>query len=144
MYKCELCDSVWFEERNFRRHQNFYHDGLPMKEIMLVFDTKPTIFLQWVLDAKAKGKPVIYTCVICRINFLKETQMQEHVKEHHNELILQGGTTMTTTERESHISMTFRRKAYFLLPMEQQRSKEDIYDEIDPDYLYTCLPPVNA
>ena len=113
LYSCGLCEHVWFTKRMYRRHKSLYHRGLPMVES--TFDNFDNNNLynhtEWNLNFETPcgHKPVIYTCVICRVNYLNVSKYNDHNTKIHKEL-MNGNMKFLRQEHRTHFSVSSREK----------------------------------
>lgn len=68
-------------------------------------------YIDWILNFKLPcgHKLVIYTCVICRMNYLKVKEYNDHNSEKHSSLMY-GGMKFSRIEHASHFSVSSTEK----------------------------------
>ena len=58
-------------------------------------------------------KPIIYTCFLCRTNFLDIDEISTHNVMNHISLMRLGHIKISKVEHETHISWSYREKCCF-------------------------------
>lgn len=109
LYRCGVCEYHWFTKRMYTRHKSLYHRGLPMIEQTVLSEIYT--YIDWILNftLPCGHKPVIYTCVICRLNYLKLKEYNDHNSTKHSSL-MNGGMKFSRIEHASHFSVSSREK----------------------------------
>lgn len=82
-----------------------------MKEVSVKNDVESWDYQRYVLDFSLPcgHKPVIYTCVICCMNFLDVWDFNTHNSDTHSKL-MNGEMKFSTVTKQTHISVCYREK----------------------------------